>query len=326
METDGTRNLARKSVAINLSVSTTVKRQITVRCTDAAFQKHEAKQGVMPRLQTQAMNMKTTTQLTSLVARHNNGHMKPSTTAVLFACLTSLFWLGCEDSAEVKETDPLTAGAVTARIVSSFSVDDPMLAIDLPNGLEVSVRDAANTPIADANVNIYPNGSDPIELAHQGNGLYRVDVLSGSIEDVADEYFVEVSSELLEAELFAPNPFVMRVPHEAILERPVIVAPTDRSEHLVGENLVIRWQPVEGAACYDVGVRDHELEAWTIVENCVTDTLAAIDGEAAQGFNFILVRAENEVGDQALTTLPYHSRSYSEADVRIFFVESDPEE
>jgi hypothetical protein len=262
-----------------------------------------------------------TIRLTTLATSLDNGKMINRLSVFLLVASSSIFWQACENDEGIRETEPLTVGSVTARLVSSFSIDDFQLDINLPNGLEVRVLNGENTPIADALVSVYPSGGEPLELAHQGNGAYRVDVLSGRLEDVESEYFVEVESEAL-----LPSRFVFRVPHEPITERPLIVAPSDRSEQTVGQNLIIRWEPVPGASCYDVGVRSHPLEPWTIREDCLIDTIAAVEADDARDFGYILVRAENENGDPEQTALPYYSRSYTEAEVRIFFVSPETEE
>ncbi len=257
--------------------------------------------------------------LTHRWTRVENVFMDVNSLTITTLALLIVCGLGCETNERLNVTGPPQEGAVTARVLSAFGVDDQEIGINLPRGLQIAVVDGLEQPIADAIVSVYPGGRDRRDMAHQGNGIYEIDVLSDRLEVVEDEYFFEVDSEFI-----YPEHNVMRVPHEALDQRPTILAPTERSEHPVNENLVVRFEAVPGAEWYDLSIREHILEDWEPLQEDLTDTLAAISAEEAHGFSYIRIRARLALGDEDLETSRYDSRSFAEAQVRIFFV--NPEE
>lgn len=245
------------------------------------------------------------------------GRMKtPATLAIALAALLGA--VACGPEVTISETDPPVVGRVTARVVSTFAADETEPGVPLPSGLQVFVSDGVGQPLADATVTAWPGGHDPQPMAHQGGGRYELDTLSGRLVPPEPEYFFEVESEFLD-----PPRVVLRVPHEHLTEKPEIGIPAPRSEHTTGEALTVQWYPVPGAACYDVGLREHELASWTWVEECVDTTTLALDGELMQQVSFIRVRARLTSGDETFETADFSSQSTSSSEVRIFLV--DPE-
>lgn len=201
---------------------------------------------------------------------------------------------------------------MTARVLSYFRLDDQMVGINLPGGLRVNVTDPLEAPIGDAEVWVWPSARDTEPMSHQGAGRYELDVLSGRRETV-DDYFFEVSSEWI-----VPETVVLRVPHEALTERPTINEPIDGAVHAIGQDIAVRWDEVSGADCYDVGSREHSLEDWTDHEVCITDLVATIPSETSGDSFFIRVRAAWTMGDEAYQTEPFHSRSVADAQVQVY--------
>ena len=233
----------------------------------------------------------------------------------LITLATALVLVACEDTASLDETGPALEGSVTARVISTYGVDDTGPGINLPSGLQVFVADGLGQPVVDATVMVYPDGEGGEPMAHQGLGRYELDVLSGRLDEVDEEYFFEVISEWI-----YPDRIVLRVPHEVLEERPTIVAPAERSEHERNENLIVRWEGVEGADCYNLSTREHQLEPWELRQECLTDTLASFSGEEVRNFSYIRVRAMRELGDPERLEETFFSRSVSDAQVRIFLV------
>lgn len=236
---------------------------------------------------------------------------------VATAALLAFAQLGCEQEETISETGLPTVGTVTATVSSSFGLQDQSAGVDLPQGLQVTVADGAATPVADAVVRVWPGGRDPQPMAHQAGGLYQIDTLSGRLDTVETEYFFEVVSEWLE-----PGTVVLRVPQRGLLTRPVIGVPEEGSEHPVNADLTVSWEPVDGADCYDVLTREHELQhVWDVQVECITETAYIIGADAVRGFSFIRVRARNELGDATFVSDAYHSTAESNAQVRVFLTE-----
>lgn len=230
--------------------------------------------------------------------------------------LIALVGIGCEKEETVTETGLPTLGTVSARVVSSFGLEDQSTGITLPAGLQVFISDSAGSAVGDALVNVWPAAHNPEPMAHQGNGRYEFDVLSDRKEVVESDYFFEVVSDWIE-----PNRVVLRVPHEALTQAPELTSPQDSTDHNGGEELSIRWNDISGADCYSVSTREHTLEDWLHREECITTTSTSIVGEEVHDFSFVRVRAQRSLGDEAYVASPYFSHSYADAQVRIFIEE-----
>lgn len=237
-------------------------------------------------------------------------------TAALMTVLLLVPTLGaCGPGETIQGTAPPEVGTVTARVVSSFGVDVLEPGIGLPSGLQVFVADGTAQPLPDAEVRVHPDGVDPRPMVHKGGGRYELDVLSERMAPPASIFFFEVRSELLE-----PERTVLEVAHAFLAERPEIGEPAERSEHVEGEAITVMWYPVVGADCYDVGVREHELQSWTWVHECVETTTAVLAGEIVDEISLIRVRARRGAGDETFVEEAYYTQSTSSTDVRIFLV------
>jgi phage tail protein X len=236
---------------------------------------------------------------------------------VAVAAILAFAQVGCDREETISETGLPTVGTVTAVVASSFGLEDQGAGVDLPRGLQVTVADGAATPVADAVVRVWPGGRDPQPMAHEAGGLYRIDTLSGRLDTVEPDYFFEVVSEWIE-----PGTVVLRVPQTALLTRPVITVPEEGSEHPVNTDLTVSWEPVEGADCYDVLTREHELQhEWDVQVECVVETAYILRAETVQGFSFIRVRAHNELGDETFLSTAYYSTAEADAQVMVFLTE-----
>ena len=234
----------------------------------------------------------------------------------MLSLLLSLSTMGCSDDETISEIWPPRIGTVTATVHSHLRVADLQPGIELPDGFQVRVRDGAGDPVVDATVRVWPGGRNPQTMPHDASGRYEIDALvTERIDSVETEYFFEVVSEWLD-----PQKVVLRVPHAPLTARPDLQAPVNRSEQTIGEDLDIHWNPVPGAECYDIGVREIEFLGNTTIRDCVTTTSATLSGEEARDFSFIRVRARHELGDVNLAMEPYFSAASADAEVEIYFV------
>lgn len=230
--------------------------------------------------------------------------------------LLVLLSTGCEKEETISETPLPTMGTVSGSVVSTFGLEDQATGINLPDGLQVRVTDSAGSSVGDAIVRVWPAAHNPETMAHQGRGRYEIDVLNDRREIVESDYFFEVVSELIE-----PNTVVLRVPHQPLLQQPVLTAPEESSDHMAGVDLLVSWEVVPGADCYAVSTRNHTLDEWTHQAQCISENSMTILGAQVQEFSFIRVKAIKVLGDEEFVTEPYYSYSSAAAQVRIFLEE-----